>query len=87
MQLLLVKNFESRSKKLLDISKYDENEARLNFWEQSLIQRMHINYNRYFFDEFKIAYAKNRLIIEKKTHNLMNFYRIDDLCILIFFVD
>jgi hypothetical protein len=31
MQLLLFKNFESRSKKLLDISKYDENEARLNF--------------------------------------------------------
>jgi hypothetical protein len=31
MQLLLVKNFESRSKKLLDISKYDENEAQLNF--------------------------------------------------------
>jgi hypothetical protein len=31
MQFLLFKNFESRSKKLLDISKYDENEARLNF--------------------------------------------------------
>jgi hypothetical protein len=31
MQLLLFNNFESRSKKLLDISKYDENKARLNF--------------------------------------------------------
>jgi hypothetical protein len=48
---------------------------------------MHINHDRYSFDEFKIAYAKNRLIIEKKTHNLMNSYRVDDLCTLIFFVD
>jgi hypothetical protein len=87
MQLLLFKNFESHLKKLLDILKYDENETRLNFWKQSLIQRMHINRDRYFFDEFKIAYAKNRLIIEKNTHNLMNSYRVDDFWILIFFVD
>jgi hypothetical protein len=87
MQLLLIKKLESRSKKLSNISKYDEDEFQLNAWEQSLIQRMHINNDRYSFEQFKIAYEENRLTIEKKAHNLMNSYRVDDLCILIFFVD
>jgi hypothetical protein len=30
MQLFLIKKFESRSKKLSNISKYDENESQLN---------------------------------------------------------
>jgi hypothetical protein len=33
MQLLLIKKLESRSKKFLNISKYDENESQLNVWE------------------------------------------------------
>jgi hypothetical protein len=48
---------------------------------------MHINNDRYSFEQFKIAYEKNRLTIEKKSHNLMNSYRVDDLYILIFFID
>jgi hypothetical protein len=48
---------------------------------------MHINNDRYSFEQFKIAYEKNQLTIEKKAHNLMNFYRVDDICILISFVD
>jgi hypothetical protein len=48
---------------------------------------MHINNDRYSFERFKIAYEKNRLTIEKKVHNFMNFYRVDDFYILIFFVD
>ena len=43
---------------------------------------MNINYDRYFIDRVKIVYAKSRLIIEKKVHNLMNQYRVNELCVL-----
>jgi hypothetical protein len=87
MQLFLIKKLESRLKKLSKISKYNEDESQLNVWKQSLIQQMHINNDRYSFEQFKIAYEKNRLTIEKKAHNFMNSYRVDDFYTLIFFVD
>ncbi len=64
----------SRFKKLLDISEYEKNKDRLNAWEQSLIQRMNVNDDRYFSHRVKIIYVESRLIIDKKTHNLMNQY-------------
>ena len=87
MMLLLARNPEPRSEKLPDIPEYDGDEARLDAWEQSLIQRMHINNDRYPSDESKIAYAENRLIIGKTAHNLMNSYRVDGLCTLTSFSD
>ena len=47
---------------------------------------MHINHDRYFIDIFKIFYVEFRLIIEKKTYIFMNFYRINDICIIFVFV-
>jgi len=64
----------SRFKKLLDISEYERNKDQLNAWKQSLIQRMNINDNHYFFHRVKIVYVESRLIIDKKTHNLMSQY-------------
>jgi hypothetical protein len=87
MQLLMVKKFESRSEKLPNISEYEGDESQLDAWEQSLIQRMHINNDRYPFEQSKIAYGENRLTIGKKAHNLMNPYRVDGICILTSFVD
>ena len=46
---------------------------------------MHINYDRYFIDVLKIFYVESRLIIKKRIHILMNFYRIDDICIIFVF--
>ena len=77
----------SRFKKLFDISEYEKNKDRLNAWEQSLIQRMNVNDDRYLFHWVKIVYAESRLIIDKKTHNLMNQYRVNDLCIISIFAD
>ncbi len=77
----------SRFKKLLDISEYERNKDRLNAWEQSLIQRMNMNDDRYFSHWVKIVYVESRLIIGKKTHNLMNQYRVNDLCIIFTFAD
>ena len=47
---------------------------------------MNINHDKYFIDFVKIAYAKSRLIIEKKTFNLMMLYRQDDIYIIITFI-
>ena len=44
---------------------------------------MHANHDRYFIDVFKIVYVESRLVIEKKTHNLMNQYRTNDICTFI----
>ncbi len=77
----------SRFKKLLDIPEYERNKDRLNAWKQSLIQRMNMNDDRYFFHRVKIVYVESRLIIGKKTHNLMSQYRVNDLCIIFTFAD
>ncbi len=77
----------SRFKKLLDISEYERNKDRLNAWKQSLIQRMNVNDDRYFSHRVKIVYVESRLIIDKKTHNLMSQYRVNDLCIIFIFAD
>ena len=74
------------SKKFFDIVEYDENRDKLDFEKQILKQKMHINHDRYFIDVFKKFYVEFRLIIEKKTHTFMNFYRIDDICIIFVFV-
>ncbi len=77
----------SRFEKLLDISKYEKNKDQLNAWEQSLIQRMNVNDDRYFFHRVKIIYVESRLIIDKKTHNLMSQYWVNNLCIIFIFAD
>ncbi len=77
----------SRFEKLLDISEYERNKDRLNAWEQSLIQRMNVNDDHYLFHRVKIIYAESRLIIDKKIHNLMNQYQVNDLCIIFIFAD
>jgi len=76
-----------RFKKLFDISEYEKDKDRLNAWEQSLIQRMNMNDDRYFFHRVKIIYVESRLIIDKKIHNLMSQYRVNDLCIIFIFAD
>ncbi len=77
----------SRFKKLLNISEYKRNKDQLNAWEQSLIQRMNMNDDHYFSHRVKIIYVESRLIIDKKIHNLMNQYRVNDLCIIFIFAD
>ncbi len=77
----------SRFKKLLDISEYEKNKNWLNAWEQSLIQRMNVNNDHYFSHRVKIVYVKSQLIINKKIHNLMSQYRVNDLCIIFIFAD
>ncbi len=77
----------SRFEKLLDISEYEKNKDRLNAWKQSLIQRMNMNDDHYFFHRVKIVYVESRLIIDKKIHNLMNQYWVNDLCIIFIFAD
>ncbi len=77
----------SRFEKLFNISEYEKDKDRLNAWEQSLIQRMNVNDDRYFFHRVKIVYVESRLIIDKKTHNLMSQYRVNDLCIIFIFAD
>ncbi len=77
----------SRFKKLLNIFKYERDKNQLNAWEQSLIQRMNMNNNHYLFHRVKIIYVESRLIIDKKIHNLMNQYWVNDLCIIFVFAD
>ncbi len=62
----------SRFKKLLDISEYERDKDQLNAWKQSLIQRMNMNDDHYFFHRVKIIYVESWLIIDKKIHNLMS---------------
>jgi len=77
----------SRFKKLLNISEYKKNKNRLNAWKQSLIQRINMNDDHYFFHRVRIVYVESRLIIDKKTHNLMSQYQVNDLCIIFIFAD
>ncbi len=77
----------SRFKKLLNISEYERNKDRLNAWKQSLIQRINLNDDHYFSHRVKIIYVESWLIIDKKIHNLMNQYRVNDLCIIFIFAD
>ncbi len=77
----------SRFKKLLNIFKYERDKNQLNAWEQSLIQRMNMNNNHYLLHRVKIIYVESRLIIDKKIHNLMNQYWVNDLCIIFVFAD
>ncbi len=62
----------SRFKKLFDISEYEKDKNQLNAWKQSLIQRMNMNDDHYFFYHVKIIYIKSWFIINKKIHNLMS---------------
>ena len=73
-------------KKLFNIVEYDKNCNKLDVWKQTFKQKIHINHDRYFIDIFKIFYVESRLIIEKKVHIFINFYRIDDICIIFAFV-
>ncbi len=77
----------SRFKKLLDIFEYKRDKDWLNAWKQSLIQRMNVNDDHYFSHWAKIIYVESRLIIDKKTHNLMNQYWVNDFCIIFIFAD
>ena len=70
------------SEKLPDIAEYDGNMDILDAWEQSLVQKMYANHDRYPTDQSKINYGENRLTVGKKAHNLMNAYRMDGYCIL-----
>lgn len=76
-----------RSEKLPDISEYEGDQDKLDAWEQTLIQRMHVNHDRYPTDGDKIAYAELKLAVGKKASNLMNRYRKDGLCTLTSFID
>ena len=62
----------SKFKKLFDIFEYERNKDWLNAWKQSLIQRMNMNNDHYFFHWVKIIYVESWFIIDKKIHNLMN---------------
>ncbi len=77
----------SKFKKLLNIFEYEKNKDWLNAWKQSLIQRMNMNDDHYFFHRVKIIYVESWLIIDKKTHNLMSQYQVNDLCIIFIFAD
>ncbi len=77
----------SKFEKLFDISEYERNKDQLNAWEQSLIQRMNVNDDHYFSHRVKILYVESRLIIDKKIHNLMSQYWVNDLCIIFIFAD
>lgn len=74
-------------KKLPDISEYNGDMEKSDAWEQQLIQQIHINHDRYPSNAYKIVYAKSRLTIGKKTHNLMNQYKSEELYILLIFAD
>ncbi len=74
-------------KKLFNISEYERDKDWLNAWEQSLIQRMNVNDDHYFSHWVKIVYVESWFIIDKKTHNLMNQYWVNDLCIIFIFAD
>jgi len=76
-----------RFEKLLDISEYEKNKDHLNVWKQSLIQCINMNDDHYFSHQAKIVYVESRLIINKKIHNLMSQYWVNDLCIIFIFAD
>lgn len=71
-----------RSEKLPDIPEYDGDRDRLDAWEQSLVQKITANDDRFPEEHNKIAYAESRLTIGKKAHSLMGQYRKDGLCTL-----
>ena len=72
-------------KKLSDTTEYNKDKDCLNVWKQSLKQWLHINHDRYLTNHKKITYAESWLTIEKKAHNLINQYWVNDLCTLINF--
>ena len=76
-----------KSEKLPDIPLYEGGLNELDAWEQSLIQRLHINRDRYPTEQDKIAYAELRLTNGKKAHNLMGQYRHEGLCYVTSFAD
>ena len=76
-----------RSEKLPDIPEYEGEESKLDDWDQALVQRMHINHDRYPTDQMKIAYAESRLTIGKRAHLLMGYYRTNGLCTINDFSD
>ncbi len=76
-----------RFKKLLNIFKYKRNKDWLNAWKQSLIQRMNMNDDHYFFHRVKIIYVESWFIINKKIHKLISQYQVNDLCIIFIFAD
>ncbi len=49
----------SKFKKLLNIFEYEKNKNWLNAWKQSLIQRMKMNDDYYFFYWVKIIYVES----------------------------
>ena len=77
----------SRFKKLLNIFKYERDKDWLNAWKQSLIQCMNVNNDCYFSHRVKIIYVESQFIIDKKIHNLMNQYWVNDLCIIFIFAN
>ncbi len=77
----------SKFKKLFNIFEYEKNKDWLNAWKQSLIQRMNMNDDHYFFHRVKIIYVKSWLIINKKTYNLISQYWVNNLCIIFIFAD
>ena len=76
-----------RFKKLLNIFKYKRNKDWLNAWKQSLIQRMNMNDDHYFFHRVKIIYVESWFIINKKIHKLISHYQVNYLCIIFIFAD
>lgn len=75
------------SEKLLDIPEYDEEESKLDNWEQKLIQKMDVNHDRFPTDRHKIAYAGNCLALGRKAHNLMSHNCKDSLSVLTSFAN
>ena len=75
------------SKKLSDISEYDEDRDKLNTWEHALIQCIHINHNQYLTDTAKITYAESQLTIDKRAFILMMSYWKDGICTIFTFTE
>ncbi len=48
---------------------------------------MNVNNDRYFSHRAKIVYVESWLIINKKIHNLMSQYWVNNLCIIFIFAD
>jgi hypothetical protein len=70
----------SKSEKFPNIESYDGEMDKFDAWEQSLIQRMYINHDRYPIQAHKIAYAESKLTFRKRAYNLMRQYRVNGLC-------
>ena len=75
------------SEKLPDTPEYDGDRDKLNAWEHTLIQRMHVNHDQYSTDAAKIAYAESRLTIGKRASILMMSYRKDGICTIFMFTE